>query len=305
MEAAAVVVAHSYRRPPELAVVAGGALRTILELRHEGTDYQLGVRGSIREVSWRAGDGLEIQGLLCVPAESGPHPLIVHIHGGPVYAFRNSWCLMMGAADLVPGLVSRGFAVLNVNPRGSGGRGIDFASAVYGDPGGADAADVTAGVDHLIGQGIVDPRRIGITGRSYGGFMSAWLVTQTDRFRASVPRAPVTNWYSFHHTTNVAPLTPLLLGDPRGTGKVHERSPVMHANRVRTPVLVMAGALDRCAPPTQAVEFHQALVEHGADASLVIYPEEGHHVLRYEAKIDELARIVDFFEQHLGVQSND
>jgi dipeptidyl aminopeptidase/acylaminoacyl peptidase len=299
----AVVVAHSYLRPPEIAVAECGSLRTILSLGHEGTDYQLGLRGSIRELSWRAMDGLEIEGLLCQPSSGGPHPLVVHIHGGPVYAFRNSWGMMMGAEDLVPGMVSRGFAVLNVNPRGSGGRGIDFASRVYGDPGGADAADILAGVDHLVDAGLVDAGRVAVTGRSYGGFMSAWLVTQTDRFAAAIPRAPVTDWYSFHHTSNVSALTPPLLGDsPRGTGKAHERSPVMHAARVRTPVLVMAGALDRCAPPTQAVEFHHALIEHGVDATLVIYPEEGHHVLRYEAKIDELTRIVDFLERHLTTE---
>ena len=137
--------------------------------------------GTAEPVRWQAPDGQEIEGLLCVPDGPGPHPLIVHVHGGPVWAYRDRWS--MGYV-YTPLLVSRGYAVLHPNPRGSGGRGQDFARAVLGDMGGADTYDYLSGIDAMVERGIADPARIGVTGGSYGGFMSAWLITQDQRFAA-------------------------------------------------------------------------------------------------------------------------
>lgn len=292
------VVLHSYTRYPELSFVRDGDAVTVASLHHPGADYITSVGGRIELVTWQAPDGLEIQGLLCLPDGPGPHPLIVLVHGGPVWAYRDRWS--MGYV-YTPLLVSRGYAVLHPNPRGSGGRGQDFARAVLGDMGGADTYDYLSGIDAVVERGIADPQRIGVTGGSYGGFMSAWLITQDQRFAAAVPMAPSTNWYSQHHTTNIPYFDVLFLAEqPRArTGRYLDRSPLLFADQVRTPTLQTTGALDRCTPPGQAVEFHTALLECGIESALAIYPGEGHGVRRFPALIDQCTRMLGWFERHM------
>jgi dipeptidyl aminopeptidase/acylaminoacyl peptidase len=291
-------VVHSYARYPELSFVRGGDIETVASLHHPGADYIASVGGTIEALSWPAPDGLEIQGLLCLPEGDGPHPLIVFVHGGPVWAYRDRWS--MGYV-YTPLLVKRGYAVLHPNPRGSSGRGQDFARAVQGDMGGADTYDYLSGIDALVERGIADPDRIGVTGGSYGGFMSAWLITQDQRFAAAVPMAPSTNWYSQHHTTNIPYFDVLFLADkPRArTGRYLDRSPLLFADQVATPTLQTTGALDRCTPPGQAVEFHTALLECGVESALAIYPGEGHGVRRFPALIDQCTRTLGWFERHM------
>jgi dipeptidyl aminopeptidase/acylaminoacyl peptidase len=187
------------------------------------------------------------------------------------------------------------------NPRGSAGRGQDFAGRVVGDMGGADARDVLAGIDALVERGIADPARIGVTGGSYGGFMSCWLPTLDDRFAASVAVSPVTDWYSQHFNSNIGRWDAEFLGaQPTDAGGPYrDRSPVMFADRVRTPTLVTAGTNDRCTPPGQAVEFFRALRWHGVETELVLYPEEGHGVRRFPTIVDFCARMVGWFERFM------
>jgi dipeptidyl aminopeptidase/acylaminoacyl peptidase len=202
----------------------------------------------------------------------------------------------------VPLLVSRGYAVLHPNPRGSSGRGREFAAAVVGDMGGADTHDYLSGIDAMVERGIADPARIGTMGVSYGGFMSAWLVTQDQRFKAAVAGSPVTEWYSFTFTTNIPGWGLWFLdhADPEATGnQLHTRSPVLHASKARTPTLLTAGAKDRCTPAGQAREFYQALTGHGVDSELVIYPGEGHGVGRFPALTDYLTRLVGWFGKYM------
>ena len=171
---------------------------------------------------------------------------MLNVHGGPVGAYQRGWSMRDPA---VPLLVSRGYAVLHPNPRGSSGRGREFAAAVVGDMGGADTWDYLSGIDAMVERGIADPARIGTMGVSYGGFMSAWLVTQDQRFRAAVAGSPVTEWYSFTFTTNIPGWGLWFLdnADPEATGnQVHTRSPVLHASKAGTPTLLTAGARDRC-----------------------------------------------------------
>jgi len=297
-DGSAAIVLHGYTRYPELAFVRDGGTATVASLRHPGADYLSSVAGTVEAVRWQAPDGQEIEGLLCVPDRPGPHPLIVQVHGGPVWAYRDRWS--MGYV-YTPLMVSRGYAVLHPNPRGSGGRGQDFARAVLGDMGGADTYDYLAGIDAMVERGIADPARIGVTGGSYGGFMSAWLITQDQRFAAGVPMAPSTNWYSQHHTSNIPHFDALFLADdPRGrSGKFLDRSPLMFADQVTTPTLQTTGALDRCTPPGQAVEFHNALRERGVESALAIYPGEGHGVRNFPALIDQCTRIVGWFERFM------
>ncbi|HUA28950.1 MAG TPA: S9 family peptidase [Streptosporangiaceae bacterium] len=294
-----VVIRDDYETPQQVAIVGQGADEVLASLAHAGTDYIRSVAGSARDVSWSAPDGTVIEGVLCTPAGTGPFPLVLDVHGGPVGAYQRSWAM---GSRAVPLLVSRGYAVLLPNPRGSSGRGQEFAAAVVGDMGGADTYDYLSGIDAMIERGIADPDRIGTMGVSYGGFMSAWLVTQDQRFKAAVAGSPVTEWYSFTFTTNIPGWGLWFLdnADPEEAGnQVHTRSPVMHASKAKTPTLLTAGAKDGCTPAGQAREFYQALTGHGVESQLVIYPEEGHGVRRFPAVTDYLTRLVTWFERYM------
>lgn len=294
-----LAVVHSYDRPPALTIFSGRAERCIVDTAHPGTDFEAGVGGSLQSVEWSAPDGQRISGLLATPEQSERHPLVVLIHGGPVAAYRPSWQLIYGWTRL---LVARGYAVLHPNPRGSGGRGQEFAGAVFGDIGGADTEDIITGVDALAARGLIDPGRVAVAGRSYGGYLSAWLATQHDRWAAVIAQSPMTDWVSLHLTTNIGYLDDQLLGDVITNlhGRYLSRSPVHFVDRVNAPVLSIAGELDRATPPAQALELHNALLSQGKESTLVIYPTEGHHIVGPAARQHLMTTIVDFLDEHLA-----
>jgi dipeptidyl aminopeptidase/acylaminoacyl peptidase len=292
-------VTHRYGVPPALTVLEhGGAARELLSFGHRGTDHLAAVGGALERVAWKSPDGTTIEGLLATPPGPGPHPLVVNIHGGPVWAWRDEWSMHYAHTPL---LVGRGYAVLHPNMRGSAGRGPEFIAHGLRDLGGADAADVIAGVEQLIANGQVDPERVAVTGNSYGGYLAAWLVATTDRFAAAIARSPVTDWVSQHYTSNIPGFDRLCFtGDPLDPKSGHRiRSPFYLADLVRTPVLLMAGAHDLATPAEQARMFHRALVEHGADSTLVIYPDEGHGVRGAAALTDQCVRMIEFLRLHL------
>ncbi|HEY1616551.1 MAG TPA: S9 family peptidase [Streptosporangiaceae bacterium] len=297
-----IVARDDYATPQQVAILGPGADQVLASLAHDGTGYLRSVAGSAENVSWTAPDGTLIEGVLCAPPGKGPFPLILNVHGGPIWAYQQSWTMR---EEAVPLLVSRGYAVLHPNPRGSAGRGQEFASAVVGDMGGADTHDYLSGIDAMVERGIADPARIGTMGVSYGGFMSAWLVTQDQRFKAAVSVSPVTQWYSFTFTSNIPGWGLWFLDNAdleKIGGQAHTRSPVLHASKASTPTLLTAGAQDRCTPAGQAREFYRALLSHGVDSELVIYPGEGHGVSRLPALIDYLTRIVTWFEKYMPAQ---
>jgi dipeptidyl aminopeptidase/acylaminoacyl peptidase len=168
--------------------------------------------------------------------------------------------------------------------------------------GGGDLQDILTGIDALVRDGIVDDRRVAITGGSYGGFMSCWAVTQTDRFAAAIPMAVVTDWLSFHNTTNIGQFDKLFLqADPYDPdGDYTRRSPVYHASKCRTPTLILHGEDDLCTPLGQAVEFYNALVQAGCETELVYYPREGHGWTEREHQIDAWNRMRDWLARHLA-----
>ncbi|HEY3813593.1 MAG TPA: prolyl oligopeptidase family serine peptidase [Caulobacteraceae bacterium] len=296
--ARALIVAEAYNHPPMLAVVGDGGLEIVRVFASEGALKAASEAAPAEPVSWTAPDGLEIQGWLVRPAGDKPAPLVLDIHGGPVWASRNRWLARTRATPL---LVRHGCAVLYPNPRGSSGRGQDFARLVKGDMGGADTLDFIAAVDHLIAAGVADEARLACTGSSYGGFMSSVLVTRDRRFAAAAPISPVTDWFSQHRTSQIPYFDELFLdgsaSDPNGL--FFQRSPAMFADKVRTPTLILAGALDKNTPPGQAQEFFQSLLEHGVETALVMYPQDGHSLRGYPAYIDSAARILAWFGQHL------
>jgi dipeptidyl aminopeptidase/acylaminoacyl peptidase len=250
---------------------------------------------------WQAEDGLRIEGLLLRPEGlDGPLPLVVIVHGGPTNAFTMEY--NVGYFGFGIGLGNAGYAVLLPNPRGSSGRGQPFARANIGDMGGGDLGDILAGVDALVADGIVDRDRVGITGASYGGFMSAWAITQSDAFAASIPCACVSNWLSFHNTSNIGRFDELFLqSDPYDpTGDYFSRSPVVHARGVTTPTLILHGELDLCTPLGQAQEMYQALADAGAETELVVYPRGGHGWVERDHLRDTFDRGLAWFNRHLA-----
>jgi dipeptidyl aminopeptidase/acylaminoacyl peptidase len=287
------MVLEGYRHPPELARLDADGPRPVTSLRHAGHDAALADAGHIEAVTWRSTDGTEVDGLLVVPDGEGPHPTITYVHGGPVWAWRGRWS--MGYAYTL--LFARaGFAAFHPNPRGSTGRGEAFRAAVLGDLGGAEVDDVVSGLDALAERGLADPDRLGVFGGSHGGFMAAWLVAVTDRFRASVPYCPVTDWSFMRWTTNdVAAQDHLLAGAPG-------RDPLAAAGRVHTPTLIITGSRDLITPPSQGLALHRALAEHGVPTGYVEYPLEGHGVRTFPAQIDFSARVLDWFEHFLDVR---
>jgi dipeptidyl aminopeptidase/acylaminoacyl peptidase len=294
-----VLVGEGFFRAPELAVIRAGEYRSVksFDVGYSGAAQKI---GAVDLVEWSAPDGLAIQGWLLRPASGAPHPVVLNVHGGPVSNWRPVW---LGRPRTLPifMLLRAGYAVLLPNPRGSSGRGQAFSRQVLGDLGGADTADHLSGLDHLVRLGKADAERLGVMGISYGGFMTAWLVTRSTRFRAAVAVAPISNHVTQHLISNIPQFVRSFVGDTYTdpAGKYFSRSPVFHAAGVRTPTLNICGALDRCTPPEEALQFHNALLENGVRSVLVVYPEEGHGVKAFPAAIDYAARVVGWFDEHM------
>jgi dipeptidyl aminopeptidase/acylaminoacyl peptidase len=284
--------------PPEVVLLEHGERRAL-------TSLNAGLKDELATVEWRdyrwtSFDGREIQGLLALPREraGGPLPLVVDVHGGPT----GSWTWQFAPAYAYPQLyASEGVATLLPNVRGSVGWGPEFAEANLGDMGGGDLQDILRGVDALVQEGLVDDDRVAISGGSYGGFMSCWAITQTDRFACAIPFAVVTDWVSFHFTTNIGQFDRLYLQadslDP--AGEYTKRSPLYHAARCKTPTLIVHGEDDLCAPVGQAVEFYNALVEHGCTTELVVFPREGHGWTERQHHVDAWNRIRGWLAEYL------
>jgi dipeptidyl aminopeptidase/acylaminoacyl peptidase len=298
-----VLVGESFLRAPEIAMVKRGAYRTVRSFDLGYAERAKAIE-AVECIRWIAPDGEQIQGWLLRPRGNPPHPLVMYIHGGPVWHWRPVWLGRAGVPFLM--LVDCGYAVFLPNPRGSAGRGQTFARKVLGDMGGADTLDYLSGLDHLVETGIADPHRLGVTGASYGGFMTSWLVTQDSRFAAAVSIAPVTNHVTQHLLSNIPHFVALFLRDTYTNpgGEYFRRSPIMHAHKVKTPTLNICGALDRCTPPEEAAQFHSALRENGVNSVLVTYPEEGHGVRKWPALFDYAARVVGWFLTHMPVKES-
>jgi len=264
-------------------------------------DVELFVRES-RE--FEISDGVTVEGwLLRDPDASGPAPLLVDVHGGP----HNAW---NGAVDDMhlyhQELVARGWTVLMLNPRGSDGYGEEFFTAVNGRWGEADARDFLEPIDRLVAEGIADPKRLAVTGYSYGGFMTCYLTSRDDRFAAAVAGGVVSDLTSMGGTSDDAHLVNVLeLGampwDPADRERLAELSPYSKVDQVTTPTLVLHGADDVRCPLGQAEQWHYALRERGVPTRLVIYPG-GSHIFPIlgapSHRMDYNRRVVDWVEQY-------
>jgi dipeptidyl aminopeptidase/acylaminoacyl peptidase len=293
-----VLIGENFTTAPEIAVIRDGAYRPVKSLE-AGFAGHLNCLGSVESVRWTAPDGLEIHGYLLKPKGTAPFPTILHIHGGPVWHWRPSWLGRDGIPFLM--LLKRGYAVFYPNPRGSSGRGQDFSRLVVGDMNGAETFDFLSGLDALVKNGVTNPERLGVTGGSYGANMTSWLVTQDKRFAAAVSVAPHTNQVTMRLISNIPHFVDMFIKDDftNPNGKYYTRSPIMYVGNVVTPTLNIAGALDKCTPSEEAVQFHNALQMVGVKSVLAIYPNEGHGVRSFPAILDYSARLVGWFENHI------
>jgi dipeptidyl aminopeptidase/acylaminoacyl peptidase len=294
-------VLETVREPPEIVLLENRSMRALTSLNDDLASRLPSAEW--RRFTWESIDGLEIEGLLVLPVNrgTGPLPLVAYVHGGPTSSWV--WGALSYPVYLQPLLIAQeGYAVFLPNPRGSAGRGQEFARANLGDMGGADLQDILTGIDALVRGGIADNDRVAITGGSYGGFMSCWAVTQTNRFAAAIPYAVGTNWFSKYLTTNIRRFTSLFMDDDPydPSGEFSKRSPVYHARQCTTPTLILHGEDDLCTPVSQAFEFYNALVEAGCETELVAYPREGHGWLEREHQVDAWQRVRDWLARHLG-----
>ncbi len=256
---------------------------------------------------WTAGDGATVQGILVRAldddgSDTRPRPTIVQIHGGPTGLWAHDFPAAR-STGWVYLLAARGYHVFLPNPRGSMGFGLAWAEANVGDMGGGDWADIMTGVDALIERGISDPQRLGMCGWSYGGYLSAWGVTQTTRFRAAVSGATITNWISFHGVSPINGFDLAFYPGPDAAfnwdGPYAQFSPMAHVKHTRTPTLFLHGEKDPVCPVGQAWEMWRALKELGIESQLVTYPREGHGIREREHARDVLTRAVDWLTERV------
>ncbi|HEU0172663.1 MAG TPA: S9 family peptidase [Blastocatellia bacterium] len=254
-----------------------------------------------RVIKWKGPDNLDVEGLLVSPLgyeEGKRYPLILQIHGGPYGRFTDTF---NSRSQL---WAAKGYAVLMPNPRGSTGYGNRFATANIGDWGGKDFKDIMAGVDSLIARGIADPDKLVVMGGSYGGFMTFWTITQTDRFKAAIGHAGISDWTSFHGQSDVPGLMEYGLGgQPWASAETYRKwSPMTHVDRVKTPLLITHGERDLRVPIVQAEQYYRALKMRGVETVFLRYPREGHGIQEPNHQIDLFQRQLEWFDTHLGIK---
>ncbi|HZG50913.1 MAG TPA: S9 family peptidase [Pyrinomonadaceae bacterium] len=278
-----------------IASSTGKEAKQLTFFNRQVTNFAL---GDIEVIRWKGADGLEIEGMLVKPVgyEKGKrYPTILQIHGGPYARFS------YGFEQRAQIYAGNGYAVLMPNPRGSTGYGHKFATANVGDWGGKDYQDLMAGVDELVKTGVADPARLGVMGGSYGGFMTFWVITQTNRFKAAIGHAGISDWYSFHGQSDIPGLMEYGFGGTPWTAReVYEKwSPVRYADRVKTPLMITHGEQDRRVPIAQAEQYYRALRKGGVETVFVRYPREGHGISEPNHQIDLVRRQLEWFDKHL------
>ena len=290
------VIRQSFSKPPE---VWAGRIGDWRQVTHENSARKA-LWGEPKSLHWTS-EGFDVQGWLLYPSDfdaSKKYPLVVCVHGGPAASLKPSW----PRPGFNPTLLSQqGYFVLMPNPRGSYGQGERFTLANVRDFGGGDLRDILAGVDEAVRSAPVDPQRIGITGWSYGGFMTMWAVTQTHRFRAAVAGAGIANWKSYYGENAIDQwMIPYFGASVYDDPAVYAKSSAIDfIKRVKTPTLVLVGDGDGECPPPQSFEFWHALKTLGVKTEMVVYPNEGHSFHDPRHQRDVLVRMIQWFNDNL------
>jgi dipeptidyl aminopeptidase/acylaminoacyl peptidase len=290
------VIRHSFHQPPE---VWAGSIGDWKQLTHANANLHPNW-GEAKSLHWTS-DGMNVQGWLLYPHSYDPdrrYPMVVVVHGGPAWATRPAWPDTFFALTV---LSHAGYFVLFPNPRGSYGQGEAFTQANVKDFGHGDLRDILAGVDEVVKTLPVDTDRIGITGWSYGGYMTMWAVTQTTRFRAAVAGAGIANWQSYYGQNGIDQwMIPYFGASVYDDSVVYAKSsPITFIKKVQTPTLILVGDRDSECPVPQSYEFWHALKTLGVKTQFVIYPDEGHIIAQPEHRRDIIRRMVGWFNEHL------
>ena len=261
--------------------------------------------GETKVIRWKSSkDGRDIEGLLTLPVnyqQGKKVPLILNIHGGPAGAFSETF---IGASGLYPiaSFAARGWAVLRANPRGSTNYGVTFRSSNVDDWGGGDYADLMTGVDAVIQMGVADPNRLAVMGWSYGGYMTNWVVSQTNRFKCAATGAGLSNLISMWGTNDI----PSVLDD-YFMGTWYEQperyirmSPLAHIGNAKTPTLILHGEADIRVPTSQGYEMYNALKRVGVPTEMVVYPRTPHGPQEPKFVLDIMHRHIEWVAKYLG-----
>ncbi|MEM9494403.1 MAG: S9 family peptidase [Pseudomonadota bacterium] len=286
-------------RPSDIAVKAGGGRATRLTRLNDDlfADKTL---AAVERITWKSSaDGRDIEGWLATPPDFDPskkYPFILEIHGGPFSAYGPQF-----SAE-VQLYAAAGYVVLYANPRGSTSYGDDFANLIHHAYPGEDYDDLMSGVDAVIARGNVDEEKLFVTGGSGGGVLTAWIIGNTDRFRAAVVAKPVINWTSFALTADAYPFfyrywfDKAPWEDPEG---YWARSPLSLVGNVETPTMVMTGEADYRTPSSEAEQYYQALKLRGVESAMVRIPEAPHFIAgRPSHLIAKVGNILAWFERY-------
>jgi len=244
---------------------------------------------------------VEVEGWIMKPQRggSGPLPTVVEIHGGPRTAYGHCFMLEFQL------LTAAGHTVVFTNPRGSTGYGEDFAAKIPTNYGDRDYKDIMEAVDHVVKAGIADERRLGVTGGSYGGYMTNWVVGHTDRFKAAVTQRSISNWYSFFGTSDIGYcFAEEEVGGVPWDNLQHykEESPITYVENIKTPLLVIHSDEDYRCPIEQGEQLFVALKKLRKETMMVRFPGENHELSRSgkpRHRIERLNHIVNWFKKYL------
>jgi dipeptidyl aminopeptidase/acylaminoacyl peptidase len=290
------LIRSSFEKAPE---VWAGPLDAMKQITHLN-DGMKPAWGKTENVEWTS-DGFKVQGWLLYPANYDPakrYPLLVSVHGGPSSAVTPRW---PGAGYGGVPFSALGYFVFMPNPRGSYGQGEKFTQANIKDFGYGDLRDILAGMDVLEKRFPIDKEREGLTGWSYGGFMTMFGVTQTTRFKAAVAGAGISDWQSYYGENSIDQwMVPFFSKTVYDDPKVYAKSSAIeYIKNVKTPTLVVVGDRDGECPAPQSFEFWHALRAEGVKTQLVVYPNEGHHFVNPEHNRDVLERALNWFETEM------
>ncbi|HTA65456.1 MAG TPA: S9 family peptidase [Xanthomonadaceae bacterium] len=290
-----VVLGGDDRHPYEISAVEHDALRPLSDHNAFLRDKRL---AEIEAIHYSSKDGTPIDGLIVKPVGWQPgqrYPTIVRVHGGPVYQYSREFMADWQA------YAAHGYAVLAVNPRGSSGRGFDFAKAIYADWGDKDVQDVLAGIDYAVATGIADPERIGVGGWSYGGILTNLLIASDTRFKAAVSGAGAANFIGMYGADEYVREYELELGLPWKNRDAYDRVsyPFLHADRIATPTLYECAAKDSNVPCEGAEQMYEALKSLRIPAQLVVYPDQHHEMTVPSYLRDRLERNIAWYDRYL------
>ncbi|HEV2963885.1 MAG TPA: S9 family peptidase [Candidatus Angelobacter sp.] len=257
--------------------------------------------GEAKSIHW-TNEGFHLQGWLLYPRSFDPsrkYPMVVQVHGGPGAMARSSW---PGSHSFGVALSSAGYFVFMPNPRGSFGEGEDFTRANVKDFGYGDWRDIMTGVDQALKEAPIDEHKLGLTGWSYGGYMTMWGVTQTHRFAAAVAGAGIANYQSYYGENQIDQwMIPFFGASVYDDPQVYAKSsPITFIKNAKTPTLVLVGDSDGECPTPQSYEFWHALKTIGTETEFVVYEHEGHVFARPEHQRNVIERVREWFDKHLN-----